>query len=492
LKSYGNGGISLLAFSFLCDLFIDQKASLNDQLISPIRSDEELKSRLTRARQAINRSCKNLLVVTERHSQYTGPAWTGTALRYDVDIPHRSLYHFIQLQEIQSLMAPHLQNFSVVNTICQITIAMVKSLSPVHITGTKNFGTGYILFFDREFVGLLNILHDNRHEIEDHIDSLNYLDDKLHQLRCQDCLDPCQIDPDALGQRVNREYLPYFACSHFEYAGLSLHHAAAGLGLYEYALRLFDNDCSHRNSPWKTAAMVDITIDIIEYSKQPTLLSDNLILLESILQNFPFTDIISTVKLPLIKRVTDDSFKSTTDQHEISLTVWQRFLFNLRFFSIDGLEALDLFLKFNFNPKFRISIASGGTPYYEVSSPDVEVLFPSTSDDIVNHHVMISLPSSNYEQLNLYSRKLLPLSLFTFIQDNGGSASLRELIEFSQFGITQGLLDRLDQNVQLSESHSEVPENFQLPGPLTGLATILDNSVVTFALGKNFPIHNVT
>lgn len=447
--------ITLFAYSFLDDLGKDPEFAFTLPT-GPRISDEEVTRRLKRARKQLYGRCRGLVEIRDRPpwaSDYplaSDPPFLKTALQHDITVVHRSIHEFLESPESQDWIGPYLKEFSPVDAICQLTIAMIKRLCPMEAQETSEVDHRLIaLHFHSEIVQALHCLRRNRSETEILVKILDCLGGVLSQLQCRDSAVGGQIQykmPDRKGVNV---YLPYFTTSDgIDF--LRIHHAAADTGLLEYVAQNFETDRSLSYEPWEIAGFLDIAI--WDFGERPNLL--------------PFIE--SLFKRGISPNVTTTQYAKTAlidSPEETALSVWHIFFLNnlgdILGFDESYIQIMKILLKFGADPHISISLLQ----------PD------GAGNDSDRYRVLVSFPPFDKQQFE----KSIPSTALgiDFFRAKEGKASLRDILEHrledGEPDNARTLLALIDQNMKLIE---------QSPTALEELPSLLSKEVESLPLLK--------
>jgi hypothetical protein len=68
----------------------------------------------------------------DRRGDWSGyPTFMATSLKLQITVAHRSIHEFLEIPENNKWMEQYLEKFSPVESICQLTIIMLKRLGPL-------------------------------------------------------------------------------------------------------------------------------------------------------------------------------------------------------------------------------------------------------------------------------------------------------------------------------------------------------------------------
>jgi hypothetical protein len=394
--------ITLFAYSFLDDLGKDSEFAFTLPT-GPRVSDEEVAQRLKRARKQLYGRCRGLVEIRDRPPWAFNPPFLKTALQHDITVVHRSIHEFLESTESQDWIVPYLKEFSPVDAICQLTIAMIKRLCPMEAQETSEEDHGLTpMHFHSEICQTLRCLSGNRLETEIQLKILDCLDGALPQLQCRDSA----VSPQIVYCYPNRKSvdrpLPYFRTSDNRYF-LGIQHAAADIGLHEYVAWNVETDRGLSYEPWEITGFLEIAIRNLRQSSYL----------------LPFIE--SLFKRGISPNMTTTQYAETAlvdTPKEAALSVWQIF-FLKHLFDILGLDEpciqiMEILLKFGADPHISISLPQ----------PD------GVGNDSDGYKVLVSFPPSDKQHFaNSTTRADSKSAVIDFLRAKGGKASLRDILE---------------------------------------------------------------
>jgi hypothetical protein len=165
-RQYGRG-LPLTRYSFLEDFQDDPDFAIKRPIYN--MSKDDILQRLRRSRKQVYARCKGFLEVVPMSNK------SGVAFREEVvKLVHRSLAEFLQKEETQKRMAPHLVGFDMLNFHCQSLVAELKSID----VDEHPYFTNEDSYFETDLEQCLNFFSDL--ESPDSTRFCNFLD----QLAC--------------------------------------------------------------------------------------------------------------------------------------------------------------------------------------------------------------------------------------------------------------------------------------------------------------------
>jgi hypothetical protein len=459
IRKYGQGDrMALFAYSFLDEFDKDSQFAFGLP-IGPRIGDEEISQRLSKASKQLIGRCRGLVEIRERIPWGGDPPFLITALQHEITVVHRSIHEFLEIPENHKWMGPYLENFSSIETLCQLTIAMMKRLGPIqgvavpgkaHDIGAMNFHS--------IFLQTLRCLRGISSEMAIQSKVISCLGSLLPRPRRGDAHIPGFRVLVPSGGANSMMYLDYgddYPCA-LDYIDsytrtLDINYVAAHAGLFDYLIWAFRPDRNPAYEPWKIDGFLEIAHHVDD---TPTLAFIDSFFKLGISPNWTTTRLSTT-------------FLADTPG-ELSFSIWERF-FSRRFeriltFQKAALRIMKILLKFGADPRISISLT-------KPDECDAE-----TQSDPVNLEIVFNFTRSSKYRLSRKVRNEEKIkTLIGHICPNGKMTTLQEIFEYQVEQNTtdpdiqqliRGCLVLIERNLQLLDKSPTALED--LPSLLSG------------------------